>query len=216
MRDRNGFCVRPWGRDRGHSGQGRRAHRRQLFQQQDGSRSDRRSLPQGRRRSRRGAGRRLARRGLQEDRAPRPRRGAVSMCWSTMPAPPSTCRTTISTGLSAEDFQRIYAVNTIGPFQMIRAARALLEAGAKASGRPSAVVNVSSVAGIQRRRLVGRLCREQGRAQHHDAIAGARAGAADPRQHRVPRLYRYALVHQGPRRGRRQGRCAMPWWRRCR
>ena len=51
-------------------------------------------------------------------------------------------------GLSAEDFQRIYAVNTIGPFQMIRAARAQLEAGAKASGRPSAVVNVSSVAGI--------------------------------------------------------------------
>ncbi len=51
-------------------------------------------------------------------------------------------------GLSAEDFQRIYAVNTIGPFQMIRAARALLEAGAKASGRSAAVVNVSSVAGI--------------------------------------------------------------------
>ncbi len=51
-------------------------------------------------------------------------------------------------GLSAEDFQRIYAVNTIGPFQMIRAARALLEAGAKARGRASAVVNISSVAGI--------------------------------------------------------------------
>src|SRR6201990_526139 len=34
-------------------------------------------------------------------------------------------------GLSAEDFQRIYAVNTIGPYQMIRAARALLEAGSK-------------------------------------------------------------------------------------
>jgi NAD(P)-dependent dehydrogenase (short-subunit alcohol dehydrogenase family) len=51
-------------------------------------------------------------------------------------------------GLSAEDFQRIYAVNTIGPFQMIRAARSLLEAGAKASGRSSAVVNISSVAGI--------------------------------------------------------------------
>src|SRR5213075_1066809 len=47
-------------------------------------------------------------------------------------------------GLSAEDFQRIYAVNTIGPFQMIRAARALLEAGAKAAGagRSSAVVNI--------------------------------------------------------------------------
>jgi 3-oxoacyl-[acyl-carrier protein] reductase len=51
-------------------------------------------------------------------------------------------------GLSADDFQRIFGVNTIGPFQMIRAARALLEAGAKASGRTSAVVNVSSVAGI--------------------------------------------------------------------
>jgi NAD(P)-dependent dehydrogenase (short-subunit alcohol dehydrogenase family) len=51
-------------------------------------------------------------------------------------------------GLSAEDFQRLYGVNTIGPFQMVRAARSLLEAGANASGRPAAVVNVSSVAGI--------------------------------------------------------------------
>ena len=51
-------------------------------------------------------------------------------------------------GLSAEDFQRLYGVNTIGPFQMVRAARSLLEAGARASGRPSAVVNISSVAGI--------------------------------------------------------------------
>ncbi|NEU99550.1 SDR family NAD(P)-dependent oxidoreductase [Bradyrhizobium uaiense] len=51
-------------------------------------------------------------------------------------------------GLSAEDFQRIYAVNTIGPYQMIRAARSLLEAAAKVSGRPAAVVNVSSVAAI--------------------------------------------------------------------
>jgi NAD(P)-dependent dehydrogenase (short-subunit alcohol dehydrogenase family) len=51
-------------------------------------------------------------------------------------------------GLSSEDFQRLYGVNTIGPFQMIRATRGLLEAAAKASGRPSSVVNVSSVAGI--------------------------------------------------------------------
>jgi len=51
-------------------------------------------------------------------------------------------------GLSAEDFQRLFGVNTIGPFQMVRAARSLLETGAKASGRASAVVNVSSVAGI--------------------------------------------------------------------
>ena len=51
-------------------------------------------------------------------------------------------------GLSAEDFQRLFGVNTIGPFQMVRAARSLLEAGAKASNRASSVVNVSSVAGI--------------------------------------------------------------------
>jgi NAD(P)-dependent dehydrogenase (short-subunit alcohol dehydrogenase family) len=51
-------------------------------------------------------------------------------------------------GLSAEDFQRMFGVNTIGPFQMVRAARGLLEAGANASGRASAVVNVSSIAGI--------------------------------------------------------------------
>ena len=50
--------------------------------------------------------------------------------------------------LSAEDFQRIFAVNTIGPYQMVRAARALLEASANASGKPAAVVNISSVAGI--------------------------------------------------------------------
>src|SRR6195256_1289231 len=51
-------------------------------------------------------------------------------------------------GLSSEDFQRLFGVNTIGPFQMVRAARSLLEAGATASGRASSVVNVSSVAGI--------------------------------------------------------------------
>ncbi|UYO49508.1 SDR family oxidoreductase [Rhodopseudomonas palustris] len=50
--------------------------------------------------------------------------------------------------LSADDFQRVYAINTIGPYQMVRAARELLVAGAKAAGRAAAVVNVSSVAGI--------------------------------------------------------------------
>ena len=35
-------------------------------------------------------------------------------------------------GLSAEDFQRIYAVNTIGPYQMIRAAR--VAAGSRSEG----------------------------------------------------------------------------------
>ena len=46
-------------------------------------------------------------------------------------------------GLTAEDFQRIYAVNTIGPFQMIRAAAPHL----KATGN-GAVVNITSRAGV--------------------------------------------------------------------
>ena len=45
--------------------------------------------------------------------------------------------------VQADDFQRIYAVNTIGPFQMMRAAAPHL----KASGR-GAVVNVSSRAAL--------------------------------------------------------------------
>jgi NAD(P)-dependent dehydrogenase (short-subunit alcohol dehydrogenase family) len=51
-------------------------------------------------------------------------------------------------GLSAEDFQRIFAVNTVGPYQMIRAARPLLEASAQQAGRSASVVNVSSIAGV--------------------------------------------------------------------
>ena len=46
-------------------------------------------------------------------------------------------------GLSAEDFQRIYAVNTVGAYQMTRAAVPLMRAGGAGS-----VVNVASIAGI--------------------------------------------------------------------
>ena len=45
-------------------------------------------------------------------------------------------------GLSAQDFHDIYAVNTIGPFQMVRAAEPYLRASR------GAVVNVSSIAGV--------------------------------------------------------------------
>jgi 3-oxoacyl-[acyl-carrier protein] reductase len=46
--------------------------------------------------------------------------------------------------VSADDFLRIYKVNVIGAYQMIRAARPLLEAGAA----PGAVVNTASIAGV--------------------------------------------------------------------
>ncbi|HEV2335601.1 MAG TPA: SDR family oxidoreductase [Stellaceae bacterium] len=47
-------------------------------------------------------------------------------------------------GLSADDFYFLFGVNTVGPFQMVRATRSLLEEGARASGRASSVVSVSS------------------------------------------------------------------------
>lgn len=46
--------------------------------------------------------------------------------------------------VSADDFLRLYAVNVVGPFQMVRAARSLLEAGE----RPGAVINTASIAGV--------------------------------------------------------------------
>ena len=70
-------------------------------------------------------------------------------------------------GLSAEDFQRLFGVNTIGPFQMVRAARSA--AGSRRQGLGPRVGGGQRLVGRrhQRRRLVGRLCREQGRAEHH-------------------------------------------------
>jgi 3-oxoacyl-[acyl-carrier protein] reductase len=46
--------------------------------------------------------------------------------------------------VSGEDFLRLYKVNVVGAFQMIRAAQALLEA----AETPAAVVNTSSMAGV--------------------------------------------------------------------
>ncbi len=46
--------------------------------------------------------------------------------------------------VQADDFLRIYSVNVVGAFQMIRAARSLLES----TPQPGAVVNTSSIAGV--------------------------------------------------------------------
>src|SRR6202165_4608743 len=145
--DRNGLCVGPGGCDRGDTGQGRCAHRRQLFLQPEGSRTDRRSLPYRGRRSGRGPGH-VSRdedcRKIVAAAAPGGRLDAlINNAGITKHMPHDNLD-----GLSAEDFQRLFGVNTIGPFQMVRAARSLLEAGAKAAGRASAGVHVSSVAGI--------------------------------------------------------------------
>jgi len=46
--------------------------------------------------------------------------------------------------VSGQDFLDLYAVNVVGPFQMIRACRPLLEA----AEQPGAVVNTGSIAGV--------------------------------------------------------------------
>lgn len=46
--------------------------------------------------------------------------------------------------VSADDFLRLYGVNVVGAFQMVRACRALLEA----APQPGAVVNTASIAGV--------------------------------------------------------------------
>ncbi len=45
--------------------------------------------------------------------------------------------------MQSEDFLQLYAVNVVGPFQILRAARSLLEAGERGS-----VLMVSSIAGV--------------------------------------------------------------------
>jgi 3-oxoacyl-[acyl-carrier protein] reductase len=47
--------------------------------------------------------------------------------------------------VNAEDFLHLYSVNVVGAFQMVRAARSLLEA----APAPGAVVNTSSIAAVQ-------------------------------------------------------------------
>src|SRR5262245_50630734 len=46
-------------------------------------------------------------------------------------------------GLSKEDFLRLFSINTVGPFQMIRACRSLLQAAERSS-----VLMTSSIAGV--------------------------------------------------------------------
>jgi NAD(P)-dependent dehydrogenase (short-subunit alcohol dehydrogenase family) len=50
--------------------------------------------------------------------------------------------------VNTEDFQRLYAVNVIGPFQMVRAARSLLEAEGRPGGLAASVVMTASIAGV--------------------------------------------------------------------
>ena len=148
MRDCHGVGIRSGGCDRGHSGERRRAPRGQLLLQL--RRKPRQTADLCRKA---GAEVVVVQGDVSRDEDCR-KIVAAAAPWGRLDALINNAGTTKHVahdnldGLSAEDFQRLFGVNTIGPYQMVRAARSLLEAGAKASGRASTVVNVSSVAGI--------------------------------------------------------------------
>jgi 3-oxoacyl-[acyl-carrier protein] reductase len=152
--------------------------------------------------------------GLQEDRGRRAGLGRVDVLVNNAGTTKHVPHHNLD-GLTAEDFQRIYAVNTIGPFQMVRAARALLEAGAKASGRPSAVVNVSSVAGISGGGSSVAYAASKGAL---NTMTQSLARALAPLI-RVTRCVRVTSIRPGSPRAAAKtapSRCAMRWSRGCR
>ncbi len=51
--------------------------------------------------------------------------------------------------LSRDDFMDVYEVNVVGPYLMLQAAKPLLLAAHEQSGRASAVLNTSSIAGVK-------------------------------------------------------------------
>ena len=51
--------------------------------------------------------------------------------------------------LGKADFMDVYEVNVVGPYLMLQATKPLLQAAHEASGRASAVLNTSSIAGVK-------------------------------------------------------------------
>ena len=82
--------------------------------------------------------------------------------------------------LSRDDFLDIYAVNVVGPYLMLQAAKQRLVAAYEISGRASAVLNTSSIAGVKGFGSSVAYAASKGRAQHHDPLARPRARAGDP------------------------------------
>ena len=107
-------------------------------------------------------------------------------------------------GLDKQDFLRIYGVNTVGPYQMARAAAPLMRRGGCGS-----VVNVASIAGVMGVGSSIAYAASKGALITLGLSLARVLGAGDPRQHGVPRLYRRRLAgrrhgggalrpHQGP------------------
>ena len=94
-------------------------------------------------------------------------------------------------GLDKDDFFNIYGVNVVGPYQMSRAAESAL----RASG-DSAIVNVSSIAGVRGVGSSMGLCCIKGCTNNHNKIVSSCTGARNSRELCVPRFH-YRRVAQG-------------------
>jgi 3-oxoacyl-[acyl-carrier protein] reductase len=110
---------------------GRRPGYRQLPGERAGSRGDRRPLPSGKCFGEGGSSRCRDRRGLPPAGRRGLRMGPARCIGQQCERDKAWREPGRSRCALGGDFQRLYAVNTIGPFQMIRATRSLLEAGAR-------------------------------------------------------------------------------------
>ena len=104
-------------------------------------------------------------------------------------------------GMSKEDFLHLYAVNTVGPFQMLRACRPLLEA----AEHPS-VLMTSSIAAVTGGGSSVAYAASKGALNTMGAVAGEGTGAQDPRQRHLSGLHGHTLVQQRVRRGEGRAR----------
>ncbi len=99
-----------------------------------------------------------------------------------------------------EDWQRIYAVNVIGPFHCIRAVKEPMLAGGGGQ-----IINVSSVAAFAAKGSSIPYCGLESRLEQLDGGTGARARAEDSRQRRGAGIHHRPLVGAGTGRGLRDG-----------
>ena len=94
---------------------------------------------------------------------------------------------------------RLFAVNVVGPFQMLRAARPLLEACERAS-----VLMVSSIAGVTGIGSSVAYAASKGALNTMTLSLARVLGAENPHQRALPRLHRHALAREADAgRGRR-------------
>ena len=84
--------------------------------------------------------------------------------------------------MTAEEWDRVFAVNVRGMFQVTRAAVPMLRAAR------GSIVNTASIVGLRPGPQPLPVCRQQSGGREPDQVAGDQSGAGDSRQRRRARL----------------------------